>query len=244
MVEFVINIDEELTKALADLKMPSNALYSKDFMFELNKTITESTIAGDPLDVMNKKISSVYDGYEQTFKSKSYSTLSSDSGVKWGDIKGLDAYEGGISLNAQVNKSWQVGKNVMRGSAVKNRARFNNAIKYLNADNVGTLKRMGITGDTEEELLRAIIDDFTSKLNVSLGGNAKNRSTSLRQSTKTRVRYEKSKSIKCEVVYMLGETEKHCSVCSPRDGKVYKNINIAPSLPEHTKCACFYVAKN
>ena len=243
-VEFKINVENELKRVLDRTPKRSYSAFNGDFLDSLIKTSTKSVTSGDNFTQVQKKITQEFKEYEATFKKRMKRRLEVDSGLDWEEIKDVKAYPAvdAPTMEGQINKTWLASKRAMRNTVIKNQRRFNQAVAHLNDDKIAYLKRMGITGKTEEELLQNIAKEFTNRIGKGLGINMNNREESLRLTTETRLNYEKAKTDlqNKPVVYRLGDRERHCEICLAYADGVYSNIDIAPQLPIHTRCGCYY----
>jgi hypothetical protein len=243
-VEFVIDIEAQLLGILGDLPTRQGA-YSSQMLYDLVDVSMSGAVKKQSNRQTQIQLTRVFNKHVGDYTGTMQSNLADDSSLEWKEMAKAKAYVGekAPTFGAQVGVTWDVGKGTMRHSVVKNTKRYTDAISHLTKGKRGYLKQMGITGRNDKELLQNIMKDFAQKLTGSLSGNMDNREASIRISSKTRTKYLKAKEeLKDAVMYKLGEVEKHCTVCLAFADVIFSNIRLGPPTPQHTKCACEYIA--
>jgi len=242
-VKFIIGLDSELSAAAKKRPKRTYSAFSAEFLDDLVEVSSKGVLGGAPLDQVEMNLTVVFNKHKKEFKDEMKRKIASDAGVRWDDIAHTQAYSSvsAPTFNQQVETSWRISKQRMRTSVFKVKNRNSKYLGYLSDDKLGQLERMGIKGKTEKELLRAMRDDIVNKLGTALGGNMNGVESATRLTSQTKNRYEKAKiTLKGQVIYRLGDRERHCQECIALNGNKYKSIGIAPSLPRHTRCGCFY----
>lgn len=248
-VEFLIDIEGELNKVLKKIPGRSYSSFNTDFINELMIESSNGIFGNIPKAMLNQELTIAFRDYESTFKDRIKKRIERDNNVNWDEIKSEKVYpsiEGKRvpTFEQQINKTWQVSKGNFRDTVIKNRTRYQSALKHLKNGRLDYLDKMGISGKNDKEILENIASDITNKLAKGLGFNMNNREEALRQTSETRIRYlEDKRKLKGKVFYNLGERERHCAVCIEyAEIKEYKSMALAPELPVHTRCGCYYTS--
>lgn len=201
--------------------------------------VIKAIFAGDNIQDIQQRINQVMLTNKEQIKQGIKEDIARRSGSDWDDIKSQDSF--GMSRTQRINHSFNVTKAEIISSAIRNKNRYNAMLKHLNKGDLGILKRMGIKGKTDEELLRNIATNLATAIST---GNTKTFDHTYLRLVKTEshaVRHLKNlDKLRGKPVTWKTEADgRVCSRCAPYSDMYFSDASKAPMIPVHPYCRCW-----
>lgn len=239
-VSYTISLEEELKSGLAKFGKRLDRAYSNEFINELGESAVRSIINGGSFEEVQTSLTPVFDANANGIKDRAKQRISTRSRTEWSGLANEASLNG--THNQTVNQSFNSTKKQMRIKVDQARLNYNKLKTFYNQDKIESLKKLGITGKNEKELLLNIQKKIANDIGDLLGGVADYKEKMLITTEAQQAKYTKFKKRMLvdlnPVKWVTAADERVCPICAPRDQVVYKDINEAPPFPAHPSCRC------